>query len=199
MHAQFEYLSNRVAVVSDIVTDRQLSVHAEVYDFNTRKVWEKEQDVYVPAERCVFAFAIPFGSSSLRLDKPHFIKLRLFEAGREIASTFYWRSTSVYCEARREEAVGPCAGGFEDLANLPRTTLKVERTASGVKVTNTGDKLAFFVRVKAMKGGKLVVPVHYSDNYLNLLPGESVDVKVEDLPAGAEFLVSAWNAEGKFS
>lgn len=199
LHAQFEYLSNRVAVVSDIVTDRQLSVRAEVYDFNTRKVWEKEQGVYVPAECCVFAFAIPFDSSSLHLDKPHFIKLRLFEAGREIASTFYWRSTSVYCEARREEAVGPCAGSFEDLANLPRTTLKVKRTASGVKVTNTGDKLAFFVRVKAMKGGKLVVPVHYSDNYLNLLPGESVDVKVEDLPAGAEFFVSAWNAEGEFS
>ena len=142
---------------------------------------------------------IPFdatGTSRLQdLTRPHFIKLRLFESGKEIASTFYWRSNSVYSEERREEAVGPCAGGFEDLVNLPRTTLKIERTAKGVRVTNTGDKLAFFVRIKAMKDGKLVVPVHYSDNYLNLLPGEAVEVEIEGLPSGATVDVSAWNAD----
>ena len=153
----------------------------------------------VEGEGCVEAFTIPFdatGTSRLQgLTKPHFIKLRLFESGKEIASTFYWRSNSVYSEEKREEAVGPCAGGFEELVNLPRTTLKVERTAQGVRVTNTGDKLAFFVRIKAVKDGKLVVPVHYSNNYLNLLPGEDVDVRVDDLPMGARFHVSAWNVE----
>ena len=203
LHAQFEYLSNRVFVVSDIVADKRLSVRAEVYDFESRKVWEREAEVKVKAETVVDTFEIPFGSIKQSNNSnnqtfgelPHFIKLRLFESGREIASTFYWRSNSVYGEEKREEAVGPCAGGFEELANLPRTTLKVERTATGVKVTNTGDKLAFFVRIRAMKDGKLVVPVHYSDNYLNLLPGESSDVEVEDLPQNAEFDVSAWNAE----
>ena len=91
--------------------------------------------------------------------------------------------------------MGPCAGGFKELVNLPRTTLKAERTAKGVRVANTGDKLAFFVRIKAMKDGRLVVPVHYSDNYLNLLPGEMADIALEDLPPGAELDVSAWNAE----
>ena len=196
LHAQYEYVSNRVAVVSDIVEDRQLSVKAEVYDFGSRKLWERAQPVYVPAERCVFAFAIPFESlaaANPQLAKPHFIKLRLFENGKEIASTFYWRSSSAYSDERRNEAVGPCAGGFGELAALPKTTLKTVRTTQGVEVTNTGDRLAFFVRIKAMKDGKLVVPVHYSDNYLNLLPGEKAAVEIEDLPADATLSVAGWN------
>ena len=206
LHAQFEYLSNRVCVVSDIVADKRLTVRAEIYDFDSRKVWEREAEIDVPAETCVEVFTIPFdtpdqSNNPNKLNNrtiqhlPHFIKLRLFESGKEITSTFYWRSNSVYSEERREEAVGPCAGGFEGLVNLPQTTLKVERTEKGVKVSNTGDKLAFFVRIKALKDGKLVVPVHYSDNYLNLLPGETVDIAIEDLPLGAELDVSAWNVE----
>ena len=203
LHAQYEYLSNRVSVVSDIVENKRLSVRAEVYDFESRKVWEKQVKVKVEGEGCVDAFTIPFAAASLNpstsqplnFSRPHFIKLRLFESGREIASTFYWRSNSAYDEARREEAIGPCAGGFEELVNLPKTTVRAERTARGVKVTNAGDKLAFFVRIKAMKGGKLVVPVHYSDNYLNLLPGESREVEIEGLPADAELVVRAWNSE----
>ena len=205
LHAQFEYLSNRVCVVSDIVADKRLTVRAEVYDFDSRKVWEREAKIDVPSETCVDAFTIPFDAldqsnnpnnlNNRTISRPHFIKLRLFESDKEIASTFYWRSNSVYSEEKREEAVGPCAGGFEKLVNLPRTTLMVERTAKGVRVANTGDKLAFFVRIKAMKDGKLVVPVHYSDNYLNLLPGETADIAIEDLPLGTELDVSAWNAE----
>ena len=206
LHAQYEYLSNRVSVVSDIVTDRRLSVKAEVYDFHSQKVWEREAEITAKAESCVDAFVIPFASPDQSNNPnnlnnrtisrlPHFIRLRLFESGREIASTFYWRSNSAYDEARREEAIGPCAGGFEELVNLPKTTVRAERTARSVRVTNVGDKLAFFVRIKAMKGGKLVVPVHYSDNYLNLLPGESREVEIEGLPADAELVVRAWNSE----
>ncbi len=54
--------------------------------------------------------------------------------------------------------------------------------------------LAFCVRVKALDAkGELVVPVHYSDNYLNLLPGEAVEVAVEDLPPGAHLELETWN------
>ena len=203
LHAQFEYLSNRVAVVSDVVVDKQLSVKAEVYDFNSRKVWERIHEIYVPAERCVFAFRIPFDDADSDLfslapqliSRPHFIKLRLYEEGHEIASTFYWRSNSVYSESRREEAVGPCAGGFEELISLPRTTIKVDRKASNFVVTNSGDKLAFFVRIKVEENGRLVVPIHYSDNYFSLFPGESIEVSIEKLSPGAILVISAWNSD----
>ena len=122
LHAQYEYLSNRVSVVSDIYEAKSLVVKAEVYAFESRKVWERSAKVEVPGETCVDVFAIPFGAEpALNFDKPHFIKLRLMEGGDEVASTFYWRSCSVY--AGPESATGPCVGGFEDLDALPKTTL----------------------------------------------------------------------------
>ena len=194
LHAQYEYLSNRVSIVSDVYGTHELTVRAEVYDFDSRKVWEQEAKVKTEGEGCWDAFTIPFSTStsSLHLSAPHFIKLRLIEKGREIASTFYWRSSSKY--EGPETATGPCVAGFEKLSELPRTTLKFERTAGGVRVTNTGDKIAFMVSVQCFgKDGKRVVPVHYSDNFFALLPGESRHVTIEDCPVDAEIRVSAWN------
>ena len=120
--------------------------------------------------------------------EPRWAELGIFKDGKG-----EWQN--LYEAERREEAVGPCSGGFEELTDLPRTTLKSERTEKGVRVTNSGDKLAFFVRIKSMKDGRLVVPVHYSDNYLNLLPGEAAEVEIEGVPSGASVDVSAWNAD----
>ena len=192
LHAQYEYLSNRVCVISDVYGSHDLTVRAEVYDFESRKVWENEVKVKVAGEGCREAFIIPFSTSSLHLSKPHFIKLRLLENGNEIASTFYWRSASRY--EGPKTVTGPCVVGFEKLNELPKTTLKLERTEQGAKVTNTGDKIAFMVNVQCFgKDGKRIVPVHYSDNYFALLPGEFRAVAVADLPDGVEFRVSAWN------
>ena len=191
LHIQYEYLSNRVCVVSDIYGERRLTATAEVYDFDSRKVFGQERDVVVPGETCVEAFKIPF--ASLALTKPHFIKLRLLENGREIDGTFYWRSNS---EWRGQDTVtGPCVGGFAALSSLPPTTLAVERTGGSVAVRNTGDKIAFMVEVKALdKQGRRIVPTHYSDNFFSLLPGEMQDVEIENAEQAAQVLAEAWNS-----
>ena len=59
LHVMFEYLSNTVAVCSDVYGARTLDVVAEVYDFDSRKTWEKRVTVDVPGERSVDAFKIP--------------------------------------------------------------------------------------------------------------------------------------------
>ena len=192
LHAQYEYLSNRVCVVSDVFGERELTVRAEVYDFESRKVWEKETKARVEGEGCRDAFTIPFSTSGLNLTAPHFIKLRLFGKGVEIASTFYWRSASRY--EGPKTVTGPCVAGFEKLNELPKTTLRLVRTAKGVKVTNTGERIAFMVNVQCFgKDGKRIVPVHYSDNFFSLLPGETREVSVEGCPDGAEIRAEAWN------
>ena len=109
LHIQYEYLSNCVCVVSDIYGERRLTAKAEVYDFDSRKVFEQEREVAVPGESCVEAFKIPF--ASIALPKPHFIALRLLENGREIDGTFYWRSNSEW--KGQNTVTGPCVGGFE--------------------------------------------------------------------------------------
>lgn len=196
LHVQYEYLSNRVSVVSDVYGKHELRVRAEVYDFESHKVWEREVSLLVENEGCWDAFSIPFSNtssgSSLCITRPHFIKLRLIADDKEIASTFYWRSTSEYKGALT--VTGPCVAGFECLQDLPRTTLKIERTKTGVLVTNTGDRIAFMVGVQCYDTvGRRIVPVHYSDNFFSLLPHEVRRVDIDGCDQLADIRLSAWN------
>ena len=196
MHAQYEYLSNRVSVVSDVYGAHDLVVRAEVYDFNSHKVWEREAKAKTEGEGCWDVFTIPFSTSvsSLHLSLPHFIKLRLIENGKEIASTFYWRSASEYKGAAT--VTGPCVAGFEKLSDLPKTTLELTRTERGARVTNAGGRIAFMINVQCFgKDGRRIVPVHYSDNFFSLLPGESREVEIDGAGEEARVAASAWNVQ----
>lgn len=69
------------ATLDLIYGERRLTAKAEVYDIDSRKVFEQELEVVVPGESCVEAFTLPF--ASLALPQPHFIVLRLLENGME--------------------------------------------------------------------------------------------------------------------
>ena len=198
LHVQYEYLSNRVSVVNDTYVDRRLSVAAEVYGFDSRKLWERKAEVVAHGTSCVDAFMIPFGELSAAnsiLEKPHFVKVRLMDGAREVDSTFYWRSSSVY--EGQDSATGPCTGGFAALSELPRTSLSVFRSEHGVTVRNVGDRIAFMVEAKALdEKGRRIVPTHYSDNFFSLLPGEGKNVLIECDKEIHKVGVSAWNSEG---
>ena len=204
LHAQYEYLSNTVSVASDLYGERALSVTAEVYDFESRKVWTKTADVTVPGESCVDAFTIPFSSLAARassLASPHFIRLSLREKGVEIASTFYWRSNDRYVAATPDALTGPCTAGFAALSDLPRTALTVEKEEKGgtlrATVANTGDKIAFMVRLQLVgEEGRPLRPSFYSDNWFCLMPGERRAVTIDHPDRRHELKVSAWNASG---
>ena len=188
LHAQYEYLSNTVSVCSDAYGEEKLEVKAEVYDFETRKVWEKPAAVTVPGESCVDAFAVPVGDFGF--DKPHFVVVKLFRGGKEIGSDVYWRSCAVY--GGPKSMTGPCTSGFETLPDLPQTklaveTLGTERGRTRLRVRNVGDKLALLVHVTP--DGASEVGLVYSDNWFSLLPGEARDVEVEH-----EGTVPAWTA-----
>jgi hypothetical protein len=194
LHAQYEYLSNRVSVVSDIYGSRDLSVIAEVYDFESRKIWAKTAAVKVAGESCVDVFKIPFADLAAEhdLSRPHFIKLLLLEGCEAVDSTFYWRSGSEY--KGPGTVTGPCVAGFAALSDLPKTTLEAVDIAEGVLVKNTGDRIAFMVEVQCFDGtGRRIVPVHYSDNFFSLLPGESRIVRFERPHGLKQVRTSCWN------
>lgn len=178
LHVAYEYLSNTVSVCSDVLPTHKLSVQAELYDFASRKVWEKRADVTLPGERSVDVFTVPV--DSFGFDKPHFVKVRLFAGAREIDAGLYWRSCSRY--EGRDTITGPCTARFEELARLPATKLDVRTVSSTaghetVEVRNAGDKIAFLVHLAPQC--RTEEGVHYSDNWFSLLPGEAKTVAVE--------------------
>ena len=201
LHAQYEYVSNRVCVTSDVYGTHDLVVRAEVFDFESRKVWDREGEVHVEGEGCWEAFMIPFDSpeQSNNLNNrtirrlPHFIKLRLFEKDRQIAETFYWRSGSTY--EGGDTPTGPCVGGFERLDELPRTVLSVRKEDDAVCICNAGDRIAFMATVDCQdEKGRRIVPVHFTDNFVSLMPGESRMLAFESPERVASVSVEAWNA-----
>ena len=121
------------------------------------------------------------------------------EGEKEIASTFYWRSNSVY--AGPESATGPCVGGFEDLDALPKTTLAARQLSDEggkltVEVENVGDKLAFMVEVRLEgEDGKYLKPVFFSDNFFALLPGEKKTITANHPAAKFNWRAKAWNSK----
>lgn len=199
LHAQFDYLKNTVSVYNEYYESfAGYKVSAEVYDFNSRKLWSKSQKVDIPEDGVVndvFTIDFPEGVSQV-----HFIKLRLFDAqGKEVSENFYWRSNDKY--EGKKTLTGPATSGFEDLASLKSTRLKVtaaKREGDIMKVTvkNTGSGIAFFTQLQLLKDGKPVRPAYFTDNFMCLLPGESRVVTIETKVEGAMTLTAkAWNTQ----
>ena len=107
----------------------------------------------------------------------YFLRLRLTGAdGAVLSENFY--------------AQGLEEGNLRALRSLPKAAVRVEKASRAVtdgeivevvRLTNTGKTPALMLRVKALDSatGDLVLPVWYSDNYVSLMPGESVELQVK--------------------
>jgi hypothetical protein len=204
LHAQFDYLKNTVSVYNDYYQAfKDYKVTAEVYDLNCRKVWNHSKTIDIPEDGVVNdAFIIDFPAN---ITQVHFIKLHLFDAkGKEVASTFYWRSKDKY--EGKTTKTGPTTSGFEDLSKLKQVQLKLRfksftkegRHYVEAEIKNPTSTLAFFTQLQLLDAnGKPVRPSFYTDNFFSLLPGESKHVTIEtatgDMPELPTFVVKGWN------
>jgi exo-1,4-beta-D-glucosaminidase len=125
------------------------------------------------------------------------IILNLADAsGKSISHNAYWYSA---------------ADSFMELNSLPITSLKAKVSGSSqtanerswvLSVSNTTDKIAFFVNPRLMSGEEEVAPSFWSANYFTLAPGESIDVKIacphESLSGGSPWIkIEGWNINGQ--
>ncbi len=187
LHPQFDYLKNMVSVVNDYYQSfENFKIAAEVYDLNMKKVFSKETKVASIPENGVVNDIV-----KIEFPEPvtnvHFIKLRLFnEKGIQVGDNFYWRSNSRY--KGKTTLTGPTTAGFQDINKLPQTTVlpkfkvRVENGKHFIDLTlkNMGKSLAFFTQVQWLdENGKPVRPSFYTDNFINLLPGESRSITIE--------------------
>ena len=205
LHVQFDYLKNTVSVVNDYLQPFSgLKVRAAVYDFGSRKVWEKTASVDVPEDGVANdVFAIDFPAS---ISQVHFIKLWLTDAsGKVLSQNFYWRSRDAY--EGKTTLTGPCTSGFRDISSMKATSLRTTaalRRENGrhfvdLTVSNRGSRIAFFTQIQLLdSAGSPVRPSFYSDNFFSLLPGEKKTVTIETADAhttgGLVLKVRAWNS-----
>jgi len=205
LHAQFDYLKNTVSVYNEYYKSfYNYTVIAEVYDLNSRKVLNIVEKFDIKEDEVL--------NDIIRIDFPsdithvHFIKLRIKdEKGKEIAQTFYWRSSDKY--EGKETLTGPASSGFESLATMKPSQLKISYKVRDtddtfyvdIDVKNISDQIAFFTQLQLLDvNNQPVRPSFYSDNFYSFLPKESkqftietAKIKVSDTKP--QLVVKGWN------
>lgn len=183
LHAQFDYLKNTVSVYNDYrKAFKGYKLTAEIYDINSRKIETKNVTVDIPADGLVKdAIKLDFTDA---ISQVHFIKLILRNAsGKQISDSFYWRSKDKYEGAWT--LTGPAVSGFQSLKDLGKANVSFAVSfkkdgVAEVKATNKSSVISFFTQIKLQNlQGKSVSPAFYTDNFFNLLPGESKTVKIK--------------------
>ncbi|WEK38311.1 MAG: glycoside hydrolase family 2 [Candidatus Pseudobacter hemicellulosilyticus] len=183
LHAQFDYLKNTVSVYNDYrekFSGYRLQV--EVYDIRSQKIYSKETTLDIPADGLVKdALLIDFPAT---VTPVHFIKLRLLDkTGKLVDDPFYWRSTDAYKGAWT--LTGPAVSGFQSINELEKVELKtsgIQRKGDRLTLTlsNPSSSIAFFTELQLQDpAGNSIAPVFYSDNFFNLLPGESKTIQID--------------------
>jgi exo-1,4-beta-D-glucosaminidase len=209
VHVQFSYDDRSVAVVNDEQHPHEgLKVTARLLNLDLSEVFAGEAQIDVPADTVVRALTLPRPDG---LSQTYFVVLDLTNtAGERVSSNFYWLSTQedVLDWEHTQWYYTPTKthADLTALADLAETTLALDPEPAGpdgavrVRVRNTGSSLAFqvHVRLEDADTGQEVLPVFWSDNYLQLLPGESRTLTAAFLPGQAPARVTltaeAWNA-----
>jgi exo-1,4-beta-D-glucosaminidase len=210
LHVQYSYDDHSVYVVNSTYSPSpQLVASVRVFDRDLKEVFSKESDAEVAADGTARVVDIPdaiFGSSS----PIYFVRLTLkTKAGEEVSRNFYWVPTKLttWDWAKTNFTHTPAAAheDMQALRSLPQARIEAEAHVIGsgkssevqVRLHNPSKALAFQVAVTAQTAnGEDIAPALWSDNYVELMPGESLSVSVnlpEHLAGKPVIAVSGWN------
>ena len=191
LHPQYNLVSKKVELVNTALGKHDVTVKAQLFQLSGSIVWEKETPVSINPNQVERLFEVPAPEG---VDGAYFLKLTLMEAGKELTRNIYWLTT-------REK-------DYTSLSTLPKTTPDTQISLSNRNESYTGtvtmtakDRISFFNRIKVFdkNTGKRILPVHYSDNYFTLMPGDRQTVMLEfssSLPKDQiDVRIESWTAE----
>jgi exo-1,4-beta-D-glucosaminidase len=208
LHVQYSYDDHSIVVVnSTYQPSPRLVLTAKVYDIHLKEIFSKEQNLTVDADTSQRAIAIPddiFAASS----KVYFVDLTLKnESGEVVSRNFYWvpSTLTTFDWSKTDYRYTPAIQheDMTELMSLPKAKIETHVTTSDdrktlqVRLQNDSKALAFQVAVAVRDAqGEDIAPATWSDNYVELMPGEARVLRAA-LPSraaeGAVVVVSGWN------
>jgi exo-1,4-beta-D-glucosaminidase len=214
LHIMYSYAGKEVDVTNSLQERfTGLMVEAAVYDLDGRRRWSWRMAVEVGADSVWRSLKVPEING---LSSTYFLRLQLTDAGGIVRSiNWYWLSSKgdVLDWKKSKWFVTPESSyaDYSALQGLGKTTIHMvtseglkegDSTVHEVTITNTGKRVAFQVHLRALKGktGDDILPVIFSDNYLELAPGESRTIKCSYADRDADgvaayFMVEGWNMD----
>ncbi|MGC1293339.1 MAG: sugar-binding domain-containing protein [Candidatus Acidiferrales bacterium] len=213
LHVQYSYDDRSVVVVNGYYHPFPgLTVSTEVYDFDLSRIFSQRTPVDATADASQRVVTIPAFPKTLN-PQMYFVKLGLRDRnGKSLSSNFYWLSSKPpVFEWSKTTYVRTEQSSYEDMTMLEELpSAKLEITANrekadsdevSVHLHNPSEHLAFQVRLAINDAnGNEVLPVFWSDNYIELMPGESKTITARypswiKLEGGAKLEVGGWNIE----
>lgn len=174
LHVQHNPVANTTEIVNRSgKSHNRMTATTNLLDINGKRIASDRETTNIPVD-ATLTFPIP--SLPEGYEGTYFIEQQLSDSKGKIASSnFYVKSTDPYV--------------FTDLNKLPPA--QVHMKVSGIKeagskrtmtakLKNTSGTPAMLLRLNLLDGdGEQILPVFYSDNYIHLMPGKSIDVAVE--------------------
>jgi hypothetical protein len=172
LHIQFNLVNNKVTVINRRYKPvAKLTAQVEVFNTDSKSVFREEAYLSLgPSEVKETTSLASFFEKSKGIS---FVVLNLKNsAGKVVSHNVYWLATN---------------NDYKPINNLPVTSisatlLNTEKLRSEAKwtirISNSTDKIAFFIRPRLMINGKEVLPSFWSGSYFTLAPGESTTVTV---------------------
>ncbi|AHI01904.1 carbohydrate-binding protein [Kutzneria viridogrisea] len=193
LHVQYSYDDRSVALVNTGLGEAsKLSVQTTVFNADgTVKSDSTQNSVTAKGNGSTTLAKVPTPSG---LSSTYFVRLLLRDAnGTVVDRNVYWLSTKAdVLDYGKSTWYDTPQTGYADLTGLQglgtgKVTAKAQSSTSGdhtstaLTLTNSGDKVAFFLRATVRKGagGAEVTPVTWSDNYVTIWPGETVTLTAD--------------------
>ena len=211
VHIQYSY-DDRSIVVVNSTYERVTGLHASAHVHNVawKELYSEEAAVDAGEDSSQIVFTIPESLYS-DAERMFFIDLTLTDsAGKVVSRNFYWvPGTLTTFDWQKTDYTHTPAARHEDLtalANLPAAELiahaELEKTTRGrelrVELQNPSKSLAFQVSAALRtQAGGLIAPVMWSDNWIELVPGEKrvlTALLPENAPDAPRVQIGSWNA-----
>jgi exo-1,4-beta-D-glucosaminidase len=213
LHVQYSYDDRSVVVVNSFYRAfTALIVSAKVYSFDMKPIFARRSVVSVPADISARAFKIPHFPRT-PTPQAYLLHVDLENGdGRLLSSNFYWLSNKPpifeWDSSTDQRTKVSSYPDFTMLARLPRTQLEASASHEpaedgapevSVHLSNPSAHLAFQVRLAIQEeNGAEVLPVFWSDNYFELLPGETKTLTARypaetKLSGRARLQIGGWN------
>ena len=210
LHIQYSYDDRSIVVVNNTYTTAgALQASVRVYNLGWKELYSAETTLESGADSAQRAFTIPENIYA-GAERLFFIDLALKDAAGHIVSrNFYWvPGTLTAFDWEKTDYTHTPAARHEDLtalAHLPSASVEAHaettKTARGRELTvhleNNSKVLAFQVRAAVRTAtGDLIAPVFWSDNWIELIPGESTTLKAllpENATSDPVVQIEGWN------
>jgi hypothetical protein len=196
VHLQLNPVNQEVMAINRTYHDFPgLVAQVDIYALDSRSIFHEEKNVSLSAADVKETISL---SSALATAKGvNFVVLKLKNStGKLVSHNVYWLSSD---------------GDFRSLQEMQKTGVEANVVGSSksknekvwtIQITNSTNKIAFFIRPQLIADGEEVLPSFWTSNYFTLAPSETLAVSVScpNIKLNGkkpEIRISGWNVNEK--